>query len=390
MNNPRITIMIPVHNMAATIERAIDSVLSQNYVNKELMVFDAMSSDGTLEIVRKYGSQIDFVSSQKDNGPSDAMAKNLSHATGNYITMLGADDYYEENALEAIARTIEETDADVVYGDCNFKYMDGRNVRKCAKMRGLQNLYFYNSIFTNAAAVRKELLLDYYGNEWDAVQSEVSISTDHYLWLLLYHRKKKFAYIESKCALTNYAVSGRSARNEFEGCLDDLTIFNLVIGKDKESRAIYEPRLLRYVAARSVCFYEQVIGIEAFRNEVQKYVMPDKDYIIFGTGDMSGKALRLLSIVGIMPAYFVDNNAGRGNNTYLSYKVHLPEVLSTELDKVVLIAVNGNEQIIRNQLKEMKLDVSVSIVDYAQIAWNIQKTLGLDMLEDAWRRGKIK
>ncbi|MCI8713198.1 MAG: glycosyltransferase, partial [Ruminococcus sp.] len=82
MDEPRITVMIPVFNMQETITRAIDSFFRQDYENKEILVLDGGSTDNTVNLVKQYGGSIDYFVSQKDGGPSDTMAKNLKHATG--------------------------------------------------------------------------------------------------------------------------------------------------------------------------------------------------------------------------------------------------------------------------------------------------------------------
>ena len=57
MDNLKISIVIPVYNMVNTVERAILSVLNQDYANKELIVLDGGSTDGTVEIIKKYSNQ---------------------------------------------------------------------------------------------------------------------------------------------------------------------------------------------------------------------------------------------------------------------------------------------------------------------------------------------
>ncbi|MCR4842710.1 MAG: glycosyltransferase [Eubacterium sp.] len=390
MNSPHITVMIPVYNMKGVIGRAIESVLSQDYSALELMVLDGGSTDGTLEVIKKYEDRIGYFVSEKDEGPSAAMAAHIASATGDYVTMLGADDYYEDGAVAAAAAVLSAEEPDVAYGDCNYFYPDGRKLRKNANSRGLDNLYYYNSLFSNAVFVRKQLLEDYYKNEWMQVRDNVDISTDHLLWLLLYNRGRKFSYIESERALTNYAVSGRSSVNEFIGCMDDEYIINMVLKDDPKAREKYMPVFNRYLAARSVLYYRDVVGKERFHEEIAKGVNPEGRYVIFGIGDMSRKVLELLEICGIKPEYFVDNNAGKNDRSYFGYDVYTPARLVDEKDVTVIISALGNEEVIRQQMAGLELSPTVEFMDYSDWALDVQNVFGTKTLREAWKAGAVR
>lgn len=107
----------------ATIRDAIDSVLSQDYPGIEYIIIDGGSTDGTGEVVRGYGSRIDFFVSERDRGIYDAMNKGLARARGDVIGMLNADDVYSDSQVVSVlmaAMTAARTDAvfaDVVYVD---------------------------------------------------------------------------------------------------------------------------------------------------------------------------------------------------------------------------------------------------------------------------------
>lgn len=112
----KISIIIPTYNCGKYIKKAIDSVLNQSYQNKELIVVDGKSDDGTLKILESYGDRIKWIS-EKDYGQGDAINKGFKIATGEIVTWLNADDYYESNIFENI---VEEFKKDknivLVYG----------------------------------------------------------------------------------------------------------------------------------------------------------------------------------------------------------------------------------------------------------------------------------
>lgn len=390
MNNPRITVVIPVYNMKETIGKAIESFLDQSYPNKELMVLDACSTDGTLDVINKYRDKIDYLVSQKDDGPSHAIAENIKYATGDYIALLGADDRYEEGSLQIAADTIERTNADVVYGDCNFIYPNGDIIRKSAAKRGIENLYYYNTIFSNAAFVRKALLENYYKTIWSANRNQIDVATDHLLWLDLYHKKYVFESIDSDKAISFYNATGRSNSNEYRGCIDDIRIIRLVLQGDEEAQKKYMPTFNKYLAARAIIGYEKALGVGNFSEVVKKHINSEDDYIIWGTGDMSRKVVRLIELAEGHIKYFVDNNYKFNTAGYMNKTICSPDVIKKEKNVTVIIGALGNEKNIREQISNMNIDGSVRIEDYADIADRIQEDIGIDKLEKAWENGVLK
>lgn len=92
MLSTKVSIITVVYNAVATIEQTILSVVKQDYSNIEYIIVDGGSTDGTLDIVKKYEKKIALWLSEPDYGIYDAMNKGLTYATGDYIYYLGADD----------------------------------------------------------------------------------------------------------------------------------------------------------------------------------------------------------------------------------------------------------------------------------------------------------
>src|SRR5204862_6957865 len=101
---PRITVVTPSYNQGQFLERAIVSVLSQNYANLEYLVFDAGSTDNTLAILKKYGKRLTYWTSESDRGQSDAICKGWNMATGDVLAWLNTDDFYYPGALHEVGR----------------------------------------------------------------------------------------------------------------------------------------------------------------------------------------------------------------------------------------------------------------------------------------------
>ena len=97
---PLISVVMVVRNGAATFERALQTVISQDRSLVECIVIDGASTDGTVEILRRYNDRIDFWSSEPDAGIYDAMNKGAARARGRYVYFLGCDDLLLLNLRE--------------------------------------------------------------------------------------------------------------------------------------------------------------------------------------------------------------------------------------------------------------------------------------------------
>ena len=116
MGKNKISVITVVKNSAGTIEKTIQSVLSQKYENLEYLIIDGKSTDGTLDIINKYRENISFIESQKDNGIWDAMNKGISLAKGDIIGFLNADDVYNENTLKIVDNYFNGNKIDFLFG----------------------------------------------------------------------------------------------------------------------------------------------------------------------------------------------------------------------------------------------------------------------------------
>jgi len=113
---PLVTVVTVVFNCAGTLEGALRSVIGQTYPHVEHIIIDGGSTDGTLDVLRRYDQHIDYWLSEKDNGIYDAMNKGIALAHGEYIGMLNADDYFADpGVLAMIAGRLQAGDVDAVF-----------------------------------------------------------------------------------------------------------------------------------------------------------------------------------------------------------------------------------------------------------------------------------
>ncbi len=117
-NLQKISIVMPSLNKAEFIERSILSILNQNYPNIELIIIDGGSTDGTLEIIRKYEKFITYWTSEKDQGQSDALNKGFKKCTGTIFGFLNSDDLYLPGAFEYASSVLcKNPNKKIIFGD---------------------------------------------------------------------------------------------------------------------------------------------------------------------------------------------------------------------------------------------------------------------------------
>lgn len=114
--NNKVTVVTVCYNAATVIEETILSVLSQDYQSMEYIVIDGGSTDGTVDIIKKYSDRIAYWVSEPDGGIYYAMNKAVEHATGDYVNFMNAGDtFFDSNVLKDIFYRKLYTE-DVIYG----------------------------------------------------------------------------------------------------------------------------------------------------------------------------------------------------------------------------------------------------------------------------------
>jgi glycosyltransferase involved in cell wall biosynthesis len=121
----RVSIVTAVLNNERSLERCIDSVLSQTHKDVEFIIIDGGSSDRTLEIIKKYDSYIAFWSSEPDKGIYDAMNKGIMRSTGFCVNTLNSDDWLERSACKNVAEIFHDSKCDIVCGSASVHRPDG-------------------------------------------------------------------------------------------------------------------------------------------------------------------------------------------------------------------------------------------------------------------------
>lgn len=126
---PRITVVTPSYNQSQFIEEAIRSVLLQGYPNLEYIVIDGGSTDGSIEVIRKYEQYLAYWVSEKDQGQSSAINKGFAHSTGDILCWINSDDMLKPNALKVVAQSLKNRlEPAWLVGACEFISSEGSHI----------------------------------------------------------------------------------------------------------------------------------------------------------------------------------------------------------------------------------------------------------------------
>lgn len=125
----KVSIITVTYNSAKYVDDCINSIIRQNYKNIEYIVIDGNSTDGTLDIIKKYSSYITKLVSEEDDGMYDALNKGMQLATGDVVGILNSDDVLAAaDVISEIVNCFQQNNVDSLYGD--LVYVDPFDLQK--------------------------------------------------------------------------------------------------------------------------------------------------------------------------------------------------------------------------------------------------------------------
>jgi len=179
---PFISIITPVYNGVEFVESLILRLQEQSYRNFEHIIVDGGSTDGTVEVLKKYSDSIRYIS-EKDHGQSDAINKGFRMAAGEVVTWLGVDDYYEnEGVLQTVADYFQDPANHIIVGKAVIddrqegRRYDAPRLQTDAEL--LIRWWIPQSIPTQPAIFHRRKILDEIG----LLDTSLHFTMDHDLW----------------------------------------------------------------------------------------------------------------------------------------------------------------------------------------------------------------
>jgi hypothetical protein len=216
--SPSFCIVTPSYNQGSFIDATIRSVLTQE-VELDYWVMDGGSADQTVEVLRRYGDRLKWVS-EKDGGQSDAVNKGIARGRGDIIGWLNSDDTYCPGALAAVASFFKSNpEVMLVYGDAEYIDAAGNRIAACAHIEPFneRRLLHYSDIIVQPAAFFRREAFEAVGG----LDASLNYCMDYDLWLKMAARFK-VAYLPRTLAQFRWfgqnktAVGGRERLSEIE------------------------------------------------------------------------------------------------------------------------------------------------------------------------------
>jgi GT2 family glycosyltransferase len=184
---PLISIVTPSYNQAKYIEQTLRSVLEQDYPRVEYLVVDGLSTDNSVEIIKKYVDKLGWWVSEKDAGQGEAINKGLTRTKGEIIAWLNSDDTYLPGTLSAVAKVFEDNpDVVMVYGDMLAVDANGRTINTLKyKQLSLQDLLCFQIIGQPSVFFRREVF-----EKTGGLDTTFHFLLDHHLWIRIAQQGK--------------------------------------------------------------------------------------------------------------------------------------------------------------------------------------------------------
>ena len=192
----KISVITACRNSAAAIEATVQSVLAQDCPHLEYVVVDGASTDGTLEILRKYATRISSLVSEPDRGVYDAMNKGIRLAKGDYLLFMNAGDVFA--APDVLGKAAAAADADVLYGD--FEYTTGPR-------KGRVSADFDRGVFNHQCVLYRKALHATFGEYVDVP----GLTAADYLFFMRLRASGRASFRKLELVFSKVDANGMSA-----------------------------------------------------------------------------------------------------------------------------------------------------------------------------------
>jgi glycosyltransferase involved in cell wall biosynthesis len=259
MDYPKISVVTPSYNQAEFLEATMDSIHGPGYPNLEHIVMDGGSTDGSVDIIKRYEDKLAFWVSEPDGGQTNALASGFDRATGDILCWLNSDDLFEPTTLFEVAQYFNDhADADFVYGDSVWIDIAGE-VIKPKREHGFNKfiwLFDHDFIPQPSAFWRHDLYRDAGG-----MDRSFDLAMDGDLWMRFAERTHP-RHVARTWSRMRFYPGQKNTKNRHLSLVEEQRI------RDRYARPMSDPeRSARRLAARSMRF--------AWRAATGKYTMAE-------------------------------------------------------------------------------------------------------------------
>lgn len=335
----KITVVTVTYNANAYLEETIKSVIEQDYPHIEYIIIDGGSSDGTLDIIKKYKKYISYWVSEKDNGIYDAMNKAIDVASGEWINFLNAGDSFCD--VKTISKVVEcfSEDAELVCGDVYF--VDEKNNKIYQKSKKLHEAFdgmfcFHQSLFTKTSIMKKYKFNNYF-----------KIAGDYDFVLKCYANGHKFKFLDF--AIANFLSGGISEQNKILARVEDMFIQSRYL---KNISDIYKSKSFQALKSHehhqnyhfSIMLNRVYLTLNALKLKANKIA-------IYGYGTFGKLVHKELGDVVVC----VDANADSMEDEKI---IHPKKLKEFDFDYVIVCVLGREEEIVSYVTNSLKIDSS--------------------------------
>lgn len=260
-NYPAVTVITVVRNGAEYIEQTLRSVIEQSFENLEYIVVDGGSTDGTVDILKRYDDRISYWISEEDSGISAAFNKGVALAAGDYIIMMNCSDYfYDDRAVKKLADYIKLNRPDentILYGGAIVINRLGGFSMCQADHENLEN----DCSFCHQSVIMpKKMLVE---NKFD---ERLKYSMDYDLWLRLMNRGARFMRLKD-IVVSVYRTGGVSSNPD--GVI--IKWFVKMVNSGRVDMPGLVAAVFEWGAARLRGYFKRIIGDKMYLRMVSVY-----------------------------------------------------------------------------------------------------------------------
>lgn len=209
LTHPRISIVTPSFNDAKYLDAAIQSVVSQSYPNLEYIIMDGGSTDGSVEIIKKYEKHLTYWVSEKDNGMYHALQKGFKRTTGEIMGWLNSDDVHQPGSLHTIAQIFSDyKKINWLQGMPNGIDKAGRIVYATPRPE-IDKFFFYNKKHIQSHKYIQQESTFWRRNLWGTAGGFISerykFAGDFELWIRFFRHEQLF---NTRSLLASFRLTG--------------------------------------------------------------------------------------------------------------------------------------------------------------------------------------